>query len=104
VELDPAEQVARQLFIERVAGAVDFSIHELSSGYEYLGDPEDDLRQLREAEEMLEGIKYVERRNHYTQELSCLREVIEGYVEYRESGPLEPFVRWAEARGRRVKC
>jgi hypothetical protein len=71
VELDPAEQVARQLFIERVAGAVDFSIHELSSGYEYLGDPEDDLRQLREAEEMLQGIKDVERRNHYTQELSC---------------------------------
>ncbi len=78
VRLNPADQIACYLLANTILGHVGYSIHELPAGY--IGNPEEDLILLEEAESMMGSISDEEKRSEYQSEIAEMKERIYGYL------------------------
>jgi hypothetical protein len=78
IRLNPADEIARYRLAEAVFGHVGYSIHELPYGY--IGNPEEDLGLLREAEAAISGISDAEIRTEYRAEVAEMRKSIHAYL------------------------
>jgi len=77
IELDPSDEIARRRFIGGILGQVNYSTHELPSGY--LGEPNGDLAALAEAEAALAGLSSDDR-GRAAAEFAEQRRLIEEYL------------------------
>ncbi len=68
-----------------------------------MGDAEEDLRDLEEAERLARGIVDPEWRTEYETRLRELLEIVQSYVDCYSSGAEEPFADWVYQHGRRYK-
>ena len=100
IELDPREQIARELLIDRRLWRLDYCVHELPQGF--LGNAEEALTDLSEVERLVEGLDPSHGpRPEYAKELLEYRELIQSYLDFKRSGSPFQFAQWADANGRR---
>lgn len=82
VGLNPVDEIAYQLLANTILGHVDYSIHELPYGY--IGNPEEDLSLLRDAESAINKISDAEKRSEYQDEIMEMRKNIYAHLNSEE--------------------
>jgi hypothetical protein len=82
IQLDPEDEIARRKFVSLVIEQTENAAHELPSGY--LGDVEEDLGRLREAERVGLLMTSPEDRRQAIAHVRALRERIEKWVRHGE--------------------
>ena len=98
VRLDPAHQAARTIFIHRAAGHAENAQHELPF-HGYLGVAREDIRDLRDALAMVEGVADPALRAAFTPKLTALLEAAEAWEAFQQAGDRTDFARWCAERG-----
>ncbi|MDB5676036.1 MAG: hypothetical protein JWM65_3018 [Sphingomonas bacterium] len=98
VRLDPADQTARATFIRRVAACTQNAQHELP-WHGYLGVASEDIRDLRDALAMVEGIDDPASRAEFTPALTALLDTAEAWEAFQELGDGTDFASWCVDRG-----
>jgi hypothetical protein len=78
VELEPNDDIARRKLLGLILGRVRMSTHELPLGY--LGNVQDDLAALREAENLIAGFSNHEDRDRFTTDIAEQLERIQNYL------------------------
>lgn len=102
IRLDPQEQIARELLADRLLTRVAFSLHELPSGYGYLGEPAEDLAALEEVDLIAAGLSG-EVGGAITTAADKARQVVRAYIEFESSGAEGTFRDWMRLRGRSLR-
>jgi hypothetical protein len=83
IELDPDDHLARRKFIAFILDRVGFATHELPAGY--LGEPQDDLVTLAEADAALSRLPIGDVRNQIAAEIAEERRLINEYLQRRKA-------------------
>ena len=96
VELDPANQAARETFVSWAAGDVEHAQHELPWGY--LGSAEDDARNLEEALVVAAGITHKAIHDRTMRELRELLAVARAWAAFHAEGRPDAFAGWYAVR------
>jgi len=78
VRLNPVDEIACHLLANTILGHVGYSTHELPYGY--IGNPEEDLSLLRDAESAINKISDAEKRSEYHDEIMEMRKNIYAYL------------------------
>jgi len=78
LELDPNDEIAIYRFAMKILNGVSYSTHELPYGY--LGNPQEDLSALAEAEEHIKRISDEEKKSNYRDWISEEREIINNHL------------------------
>ena len=78
IRLNPNDEIACHLLVSTILGHVRYSIHELPDGY--LGNPEEDLSLLGDAEGALNKLSDVEKKSAYRDEIAEMRKSISAYL------------------------
>jgi hypothetical protein len=79
IELEPKDEIARQLLIEKLFYGVHYSTHEIPYGY--IGKPQEDLLDLDEIESLLLGITDTTSYQLCTEAMSKYRIIINDYLQ-----------------------
>lgn len=98
VRLDPCDQVARKVFIDRVAGSAENAQHELP-WHGYLGDAAEDIRDLRDALAMIEGIDHAPSRQSLHAEVHELLDVALAWDAFQRADTGRDFAGWCAEHG-----
>src|SRR5437764_7410788 len=101
IEIEPTEQIARELLVSHLLHQVDYSIHELPNGFGYLGNETEDLEKLKEVETLAVALPS-DLRERLFSEVALLREIVEGYISYKHSASRLRFCDWMSSQGRTV--
>jgi len=78
LELDETDEVARRKLVVCILGSVGYSTHERPSGY--VGNPQQDLASLVEAEGLLQGLPNEDERRQWASEIQEERVLIQQYL------------------------
>jgi len=98
VRLDPADQAARTTFIRRIVAYTQNAQHELP-WYGYLGVASEDIRDLRDALVMVEGVADPALRAAFMAALAELLDTAEAWEAFQALGDGADFASWCVARG-----
>ncbi len=79
IRLDPNDELARRKLVVWIINKVGFNGHELPRGY--LGDVDRDLKDLSEAEELIEAITDKERRDNFEAQIKRNRDAINKHLQ-----------------------
>jgi hypothetical protein len=101
ITLDPSHAAARACLAHHLLGFAAYSTHELPSGY--IGEPEEGLAALDEAEALVSGLPPSEERESLLREVAMERALTRSWMDYvehhRRTGE-EGFEWWAREHGR----
>ena len=94
IKLDDKEQIARFRFFQKIKSYIDYNQHELEK-FQYIGNPEKDLEQLRSLKEHIQGIENPEQ---IFEEINALIEICKQYIEFEKdemfgNGNFIPFMK-----------
>lgn len=84
IALDPTHDEARLALFDWLTSDAEYNQHEIPWGY--LGDPEADLDELREAEAVADQVTDPLRREKRLAEVARLREIARSWLTFRQSG------------------
>ena len=99
LELNPADDVARETLLGWWLYSLYYSVHHLPDGY--IGNPTDDLALGDLVREHISKLTSTERRIYWTQEWEEDLELVRNYVAWRASGHPN-LVQWGTGQGKRV--
>ncbi len=80
VELDPNDKETLLFFIKRVMKIVEMNQHEIDAGYDYSGDPQNDLLLLEQAEKVLPFVESPIDKDKFEKEISELKVVARRFL------------------------
>ncbi|HVZ38012.1 MAG TPA: hypothetical protein VHI13_01950 [Candidatus Kapabacteria bacterium] len=84
IRLNPADDIARCRLVETILRWIGYAVHELPHGY--LGDPEEDMEVLAEAEAVAAGISDEARRGLYASQVGEMRAIVIAYMHRGDAG------------------
>lgn len=99
IELNPKDDLARETILNWWTYSIYYSIHHLPEGY--IGNPSEDLKLAEKIEEQISKLTDDSRKEYWTKELNEDLEIIENYVEWKNSGHTD-FAKWGKENNKKV--
>lgn len=99
LELNPTDDLTRQVLIKRWTYNIYHSVHHLPEYY--IGDPSDDIKLGEKAQEQIEKLTTLELREYWTKYLEEDLEFVRNYIEWKVSQHSN-FEKWGQENNKKV--
>ncbi|HYE53414.1 MAG TPA: hypothetical protein VD996_01175 [Chitinophagaceae bacterium] len=99
LELNPADDIARQRLLTWWTNNIYYSIHHLPEGY--IGDPAEDLQLAEKIQSHIDQLTDPDLREKWTKELQENLELVRNYIEWKQSGHPD-LEQWGKEKNKRV--
>jgi hypothetical protein len=99
LEINPSDDIARQILLGKWTYNIYFSVHHLPEGY--IGEPHEDILLGEKIKEHIAKLTTQELRQKWTKEAEEDLELVCNYIEWKTSGQ-EDFEKWGQANKKRT--
>lgn len=97
IELDPADDLSRQVLLSWWTDSLYYSVHHLPEGY--IGSPDEDLELENKINEQIERLTDPELKDHWAKEAGYYLELVHNYLEWKASCHAD-FEKWGQENKR----
>jgi hypothetical protein len=80
IQIDPADQIARGMLVRLILNQIGMNIHEIPTGYRYLGEPNQGFAARDEAEQLILGLPGEDERKRLALPVEEERSLIRQYL------------------------
>ncbi|WP_340201774.1 hypothetical protein [Ascidiimonas sp. W6] len=84
IKINPEDDLAREIILNRWAYNIYYSIHHLPEGY--IGNPANDTKLAKKIKEQIAKLTNPERKDYWVKELKEDLEIVENYIAWKKSG------------------
>jgi hypothetical protein len=99
LEINPADDLARQVILGWWTYNIYYSVHHLPEGY--IGEPFEDMKLGEKIKEQIQQLTILELREHWTKELEEDMELVRNYIDWKTSGHSN-FEKWGKENKRQT--
>lgn len=101
LELNPADDKARQIILSWWTYNIYYSVHHLPDGY--IGDPHDDINLGEKIKEQIRQLTTPDLKEHWTKKLEEDLELVRNYIDWKTAGHSD-FEKWGQDNNRKTGC
>ncbi len=99
LEINPADELARQTILDWWTQNIYFSIHHLPEGY--IGEPLDDIKLGGKIKEQIRQLTTPELKEYWTKKLEEALDLVRNYIDWKTSGHPD-FEKWGQENNKQT--